>query len=136
VTTTELTYHITNTCTCTKWDEATDEYTDEPSDECYGCWDDYVADFEHAVAHLMDGNESGWWRVRGLRLWDGDHGGYFYATKTDDLIAGMTVRGAWTMRYTVVNDAVHYSLSHHDAMGSQTTLTPVSSDDAEALGLD
>jgi hypothetical protein len=40
------------------------------------------------------------------------------------------------MRYTVVNDAVHYSLSHHDAMGSQTTLTPVSSDDAEALGLD
>jgi hypothetical protein len=39
------------------------------------------------------------------------------------------------MRYKVFSDRIEYSLSHHDAMGSNTTLTAVTEEQREELGL-
>jgi len=39
------------------------------------------------------------------------------------------------MTYEVHADRIEYSLSHHDAMGSATTLTAVSEERREELGL-
>lgn len=130
MTTGELTYHMTNVCDCESEGDDFDFAT------CYGCWDDYVEDFREATDELVRANETGWWRVRGLRLWDGEHGGYFRAETTLDLIRGLAVDSAWTMRYAVRDGAIHYSLSHHDApMGSNSVAEPVSQETVDALGL-
>ena len=128
---------LTNTCTCTVYDEETGEYTDEPSETCYGeCWESEVEYFGYVVQELINNNETGWWRVDNLALWDGGHGGWFHANSVTELINGMTVRSAWTMRYEVFADRIEYSLSHHDApMGSSTTLRPVTEDEREEMGL-
>ena len=85
---------------------------------------------------LRKSNETDWWKVENLRLWHGDVSGFFYAETVADLIEGMTVRSDWTMRYEIHADRIEYSLSHHDApMGSKTTLTAVSEEQREELGL-
>lgn len=151
-TTENITHEITNECTCTVWNEAADECSCEipftgqcascneemyiPSPECFGCFDEAKDSFAEDVQALMDANESGWWKVEGLRLWDGDHAGYFHARNAAALLEGMTVRASWIMRYVVEADCVTYSLSHHDApTGSSSVLRPMSEDEAERLGL-
>lgn len=125
---------ITNTCTCVDYDPETEEST--PSNYCYGdCWEDTVYQFSLDIETLMESNETGWWKVTNLGLWDGNHSGYFHATKVADILYGMTVRSEWIMRYTPFDDRVEYSLSHHDSMGSATTLTAVTEEMREELGL-
>lgn len=127
-------YELTNQCTCDN--EA--EYT-----SCYGyCWDDNVNDFYNVNEKFLNSNDTGWWRVTNLGLWDGNHSGYFYVqptdntwTETENIVAGMTVNSDWMMRYTPYDDRIEYSLSHHDSMGSNTTLTAVTEEEREELGL-
>lgn len=128
---------ITNTCTCTVYDEETGEYTEEPSANCYGeCWESEVEFFGYITKELIDNNETGWWQVANLRLWNGEVGGLFHAETVTELLRGMTVRSEWIMRYEVFSDRIEYSLSHHDApMGSSTTLVPVSEDSRIEWGL-
>jgi hypothetical protein len=134
--TTIMTSEITNTCTCVQYD-ADGEPTNEPVSYCYGdCWEYSVDDFAEVTRDFRESNETDWWKVTGLRLWDGEVSGYFHADKVDDLLRGMAVRGEWTMRYSVFADRVEYSLSHHDApTGSSTVLTAVSEEQREELGL-
>lgn len=127
---------ITNTCTCTVYDEEAGEYTDEPTSYCFGdCWDFALEDFAMVTEELRDSNNTGWWKVSNLNLWDREVSGYFHATKVDEIINGMTVNSAWSMRYKVFTDRIEYSVSHHDSMGGNTTLTPVSEEKVEELGL-
>lgn len=127
---------LTNGCTCTKYDEATGEYTEEPTESCYGdCWEWAVEDFTNVTQDLRDSNETGWWKVEDLALWNRNVSGYFHATKVVDLIRGMTVNSEWIMRYEVFGDRIEYSLSHHDAMGSRTILRPITEEQREELGL-
>lgn len=127
-------HEITNTCTCLYYDEDTGE--DIPTEDCYGdCWEQVIYDFTEDTKDLRESNETGWWRVDDLRLWHGNVSGYFYAEKVEDILRGMTVNSAWTMRYTAFPDRVEYSLSHHDAMGSASTLRAVSEDEREEKGL-
>ena len=138
-----ITAELTNTCTCTVYDEETGEYTDEPSTDCDGtCWEYGVEDFYNLCEEVIASNETGWWKVTNLRLWDGEHSGYFHVkpqkhrwTEASEIIRGMTVDSMWTLRYTAYPDRVEYSLSHHDAMGSASVLTPVSEEEVEELGL-
>jgi hypothetical protein len=124
---TTTTYELTNTCTCDN--EA--DYT-----SCYGyCWEDNVNDFYNVNEKFLNSNDTGWWRVTNLALWSGNVSGYFHAKTVADIIAGMTVNSEWTMRYTPYDDRIEYSLSHHDSMGSNTTLTAISDEEREELGL-
>lgn len=108
---------ITNTCTC------------DPADslQCDGefCYADAIDRLGEEMRHLIDANPDAWWRVEGLRLWDGERHGDFPARIIDDIVRGMTIRGEWFMRYRVYGNRVEYSLSHHDApTGSNTILRP------------
>lgn len=131
----KIKFEYTNTCTCTYIDEDTGE--DMPTEFCDGfCWEYVIDDFTELTKHLFDANETKWWKVSKLRLWDGESSGYFFAKNIKDLIEGMTVNSAWIMTGTVFNDCIEYSLSHHDApMGSSTTLTIVTEQQREDLGL-
>lgn len=132
---TQLKFMLTNGCTCTTYNEDTGNWDEAP--ECWGdCWEFSVEDFAQITAHLYDNNETQWWEVTNLKLWNGDTSGYFKAKTIEDVIAGMTVRSEWNMEGTVYEDRVEYSLSHHDApMGSTSVLRPVSLDKQEQLGL-
>ena len=127
---------ITNNCTCVMLDE-NGERTEEPTSYCYGdCWADSVDDFTYITDELRDSNETNWWRVENLRLWNGEVSGLFHAVKVEDILHGMAVRGEWTMRYEVFADRIEYSLSHHDApMGSKSVLRCVSDEEREEWGL-
>lgn len=127
-------FEITNRCTCENYDIDTGEST--PSEWCYGhCWEMTVEDFSYDTEELRNSNETGWWKVTDLKLWSGDVSGYFYAERVQDILYGMTVRSEWIMRYTAFPNRVEYSLSHHDAMGSASTLTAVTEEEVEQLGL-
>ena len=137
-TTTPLTGEITNNCTCLTYEEdgETLSIDTEYGSTCYGdCWDFAVEDFANVTEELRNSNETDWWKVEDLRLWNGNVSGYFHAKTVASLIEGMTVRSDWNMSYKVFSDRIEYSLSHHDAMGSATTLTPVSEEQREELGL-
>lgn len=128
---------ITNGCNCLTYeDENGNEVSIDDTYTCFGdCWEFAVEDFTMLTEDLRNANETGWWKVTNLALWNGEVSGYFHAKNVAEIIEGMTVRSEWTMRYKVFADRVEYSLSHHDAMGSATTLTPVSEDEREELGL-
>lgn len=127
---------ITNDCSCVQVDEDGNP-TDEPVSYCYGdCWQDSVDEFSDITRDFCENNETGWWKVTNLRLWNGEVSGYFSAYTVEGMLEGMAVRGSWIMRYKVFSDRIEYSLSHHDApMGSLTTLTAVAEDEVERLGL-
>lgn len=132
---TQLKFEYTNTCTCQWYDSDTDEYFD--TDDCIGdCWEFVMDDFTMLTEDLFSQNKTMWWKISNLRLWDGDHQGFAYANSPAKLIQAMTVNSAWTMRGTILNDSIEYSLSHHDSpMGSNTTLSIVSIEEKEKWGL-
>ena len=129
---------ITNGCNCLTYeDENGNEVSIDETYKCFGdCWEFAVEDFTMLTETLRDNNETGWWRVDNLALWDGGYGGYIYADTVMELIEGMTVRSEWNMTYKVFADRIEYSLSHHDApMGSATTLTAVTEEQRVRMGL-
>jgi hypothetical protein len=132
---TQYQFTITSGCSCTVYNEDADDYT--PSSECWGdCWDDSIQDFTNITEHLFDANETYLWRVRGIRLWDGDASGFVKARDAEDLLRGMTVQGDWTICGTVLEDRIEYSLSHHDApMGSSSVVEIVTEEQREEWGL-
>jgi hypothetical protein len=139
MTTKQITGEITNTCTCNLYEEDGEvKSIDETyGSTCFGdCWEFAVEDFAMVTETLRDSNETGWWRVENLRLWNGEVSGLFDANTVAKLIEGMTVRGEWTMHYEVFDDRIEYSLSHHDApTGSKSVLRCVSKDEREEWGL-
>ena len=129
---------ITNTCTCLTYEENGEEMTidTEYGSTCFGdCWEFAVEDFTMITEELRDSNETDWWKVEDLRLWNGNVSGYFYGKTVSAILEGMTVRSEWNMTYKVFSDRIEYSLSHHDAMGSTSTLRCVSDDEREEMGL-
>ena len=135
--TTTMTYELTNTCNCLVYiDEDGKEVSIDDNYTCFGdCWEYAVEDFSMITETLRDSNETGWWKVSNLALWSGEVSGYFHAKTVADIIDGMTVNSEWTMRGTAYADRVEYSLSHHDSMGSNTTLTAITEEQREELGL-
>ena len=127
-------FEYTNTCTCTNWNEDTQEYIE--SSDCYGdCWEYVLDDFNLLTIDLFDKNETMWWKVSNLGLWDGNHSGYGYAKDAEELLRLMTVNSDWNIKGKVFNDRIEYSLSHHDSMGSNTVVTMITDEQREELGL-
>ena len=128
-------FEYTNSCTCTYMDEDTGESIE--SNYCFGdCFEFQVEDFSNCSNHLFLNNETNWWRIQGLRLWDGDKCGFVHAETPEVLLRGMTVNSEWTIRGTIYADKIGYSLSHHDApMGSNTVVEIVTEEQREEWGL-
>jgi len=105
--------------------------------ECDGiCWEMALEDFANITSGLFEVNETLWWKVSNLRLWNGNHDGYGKAKNAEELLRLMTVRSDWNIKGKVFNDRIEYSLSHHDApMGSNTVLTMITEEQREELGL-
>ena len=130
----ENTFEYTNTCSCENYDMDTDELT--PSLDCYGdCWEYVLDDFNRLTTDLFDNNETLWWKVSNLKLWDGNHSGYGKAKDAEELLRLMTVNSDWNIEGKVFNDRIEYSLSHHDSMGSNTVVTMITDEQREELGL-
>ena len=111
-------YKITNNCTCTGEDG---EYTDD----CYGCWNDVLADFNENTKHLLDIADGNFF-IDGLPLWNYNVSGNFTVKNTEELLRAITIRGDWTLRYSVDNDTLYCRLSHHDVpTGRSFTVKPV-----------
>jgi hypothetical protein len=104
--------------------------------ECDGiCWEMALEDFTDITSGLFEVNETLWWKVSNLGLWDGNHSGYGYAKDAESLLELMTVRSDWNIKGKVFNDRIEYSLSHHDSMGSNTVVTMITDEQREELGL-
>lgn len=132
---TKITFTITNGCSCTTYNEQVGEWEESP--ECWGdCWDCALEDFAQITTDLFDSNETYWWRVQNVRLWNGEVSGFIKAKDAEELIRGMGVNSHWIMRGEVFGDRIEYSLSHHDApMGSASVVWPVTEDQREEWGL-
>ena len=105
--------------------------------DCDGiCWEMTLEDFTNITSGLFEDNETHWWKISNLKLWDGNHGGYGKAKDAEALLELMTVRSDWNIKGKVFNDRIEYSLSHHDApMGSNTVVTMITEEQREELGL-
>lgn len=133
----EYNFTLTSDCTCRSFDPFdTEKGIDFNPEDCFGnCWDEQVQDFIEITKELFNCSETSWWKILNMKLWDGDYSGYFYADDVRELIKGMTVNGHWNMTGTVFNNRIEYSLSHHDAMGSNTTLTNITEQERQDWGL-
>jgi hypothetical protein len=104
--------------------------------ECDGiCWMMALEDFTDITSGLFEVNETSWWKISNLGLWDGNHSGYGYAKDAEALLELMTVNSDWNIKGKVFNDRIEYSLSHHDSMGSNTVVTMITDEQREELGL-
>jgi hypothetical protein len=94
-----------------------------------------LEDFTDITSGLFEVNETSWWKISNLGLWDGNHSGYGYAKDAEALLELMTVNSDWNIKGKVFNDRIEYSLSHHDSMGSNTVVTMITDEQREELGL-
>jgi hypothetical protein len=127
-------FEYTNSCTCQVYDEELDQYCD--SDDCFGhCYDEMIEDFKTITSHLFDMNKTGWWMIKNIRLWNRETSGFVRADDVAELIKGMTIDSEWIMRGEILDDRIEYSLSHHDAMGSASSVSIVKESEMELYGL-
>jgi len=120
---------LTNTCTCTVYNEETETLTETA--ECFGtCWEDELYFFGECVKDIL--SQASWFRVEAVRLWDGDFDAIFRADNVADFVRGITVNSEWILRYQVFADRVEFSLSHHDApTGSTSVVRPLVTADSD-----
>lgn len=132
---TDYEFEYTSTCSCRDYDINTEETTE--SSECYGdCWQQTLEDFFNITSGLFEKNDTLWWKVSNLKLWNGNHSGYGYAKDAESLLELITVRSDWNIKGKVFNNHIEYSLSHHDApTGSNTTLSIITEEEKEKWGL-
>lgn len=108
-------------CTCMKYDEELEDYVDEPSDHCYGCWDDSVYDFNenilypwYAANNYHDNTpiriispNIGWMRQSAYK-----------DTYAKDVLDSLTLNGEFTLRFTLTGDKLECVRSSHDEYGA------------------
>lgn len=114
---------ITNRCTCTDYNEATDTWED--SNTCYNtCWDDNFQMFREYVLEWWNNRPSDVWEIEGLPLWNRQISGSFRARLVGELLQAITVGSEWILRYRLEGKTLHLNISHHDVpMGGSYTVT-------------
>ena len=127
-------FEFGNLCSCMESDDFV--MIEALQTECDGiCWEMSLEDFTDITSGLFEVNETMWWKVSNLGLWDGNHSGYGHAKDAEELLRLMTVNSDWNIKGKVFNDRIEYSLSHHDSMGSNTVVTMITDEQREELGL-
>ena len=127
-------FEFGNLCSCMESDDFV--MIEALQIECDGiCWEMALEDFTDITSGLFEVNETMWWKISNLGLWDGNHSGYGKAKDAEELLRLMTVNSDWNIKGKVFNDRIEYSLSHHDSMGSNTVVTMITDEQREELGL-
>ena len=127
-------FGFSNLCSCMESDDFV--MIEALQIECDGiCWEMALEDFTDITSGLFEVNETMWWKVSNLGLWDGNHSGDGKAKDAEELLRLMTVNSDWNIKGKVFNDRIEYSLSHHDSMGSNTVVTMITDEQREELGL-
>ena len=127
-------FGFSNLCSCMESDDFI--MIEALQTGCDGiCWEMALEDFTDITSGLFEVNETMWWKVSNLGLWDGNHSGYGKAKDAEELLRLMTVNSDWNIKGKVFNDRIEYSLSHHDSMGSNTVVTMITDEQREELGL-
>ena len=118
---------ITNSCTCTTYNEEAGEW--EVAPECWGdCWSDQVEDFQEITEHLFTDNNQQF-RIEGFPVLYGTIYGTFHTRTAEKLLESITPdRTEWRLEVTVHATHLTGVLSHHDGTGV-ITVTPFSEDD-------
>lgn len=130
------TYTITNNCVCEDYDEETE--TTSPANECWGCYEDALANLKYEVikpwldANSYDedtelvarGSGMTWRRVSG------------YATTTPKtMVDTLSLNGDWTLQFTLSNAGKTLSVirySHDEPTGTGAiTFEPMPEDEDE-----
>lgn len=108
-------------CTCTRYDDELDEWTEEPSDYCYGCWDDAKYDFTenllypwYAANNYHDNTPI---KIVGTRMTWMSRSGY-KETYAKDILDDLMINGEFTLRWTLEGDKLSCIRSSHDEMGA------------------
>ena len=114
---------ITNTCNCEVFNDNTREY--DLANECFGCYEEMLEDFEFGVKEFFNDNPTNAFRIEGFPVWNGTINGYFDAKTPKELLDNITPdRAEWILRYQVKGNTLECVLSHHDApTGGFMTIT-------------
>lgn len=112
---------LESNCTCMKYDDELDEWTEEPSDYCYGCWEDSVYDFTenilypwYAANNYHDNTpikivspNLGWMRQPAYK-----------DTYAKDILDDLKINGDFTLRFYLEGNKLSCVRSSHDELGA------------------
>jgi hypothetical protein len=115
-------YELTNSCICEDWDEDTDTYS--PSDSCWGCYEDEMANFKSEILKpWMSANgydEDTELVARGTGMTWQRLSGYAYLTP-DEMVEKLSINGDWTLRFTLSDGGKTLTVvrySHDEPVGT------------------
>ena len=122
-------FEMTNSCTCYKTDDEGEAILDsygepEPSDYCYGCYDEELDNLEYCViapwreANSMDDDS--------LVIVNGSNVGWTHSTgygvakaNTKSILSILSINTEWTLRFRVEGDNLIAIRSSHDELGAR-----------------
>jgi hypothetical protein len=128
-------YELTNSCRCEDWDEETDTYS--PSNSCWGCFEDDLANFEvEMLKPWMNANgydEDTALVARGTGMTWQRLSGYAYLTPKQ-IVEKLAINGEWTLRFSLTDGAktltaVRYS--HDEPTGTGKIVFEIAPDEDE-----
>lgn len=112
---------LESNCTCMVWDEELDDYTEEYSDYCYGCWDDSVYDLENNLLipwmNANDYHDNTPIRINATRITWMNRSGY-KDTYAKDILEDLKINGDFTLRFTLEGNKLSCVRSSHDEYGA------------------
>ena len=108
-------------CTCMKYDDELDEWTEEPAEWCSGCWEDSVYDFNenllypwYAANNYHDNTPI---RINATRITWMNRSGY-KDTYAKDILNSLIIDGEFTLRFTLEDGKLECVRSSHDEYGA------------------
>ena len=122
-------FEMTNSCTCYKTDDEGEAILDsygepEPSDYCYGCYDEELDNLEYCV--IAPWREANSMDEDSLIIVNGSNVGWTHATgygvakaNTKSILSILSINTEWTLRFRVEGDNLIAIRSSHDELGAR-----------------
>jgi hypothetical protein len=122
-------FQMTNACVCYKTDDEGEAILDsygepEPSDYCYGCYDEELDNLEYCV--IAPWREANSIDSDSLIVVNGSNVGWTHATgygvtkaNTKSILSILSINTEWTLRFRVEGDNLIAIRSSHDELGAR-----------------
>lgn len=110
---------LESNCTCEYYDE--DDNLVPSYDECFGCWEDSVYDFENNILipwmNANDYHDNTPIRINATRITWMNRSGYC-DTYAKDILDKLKINGDFTLRFTLEDGKLECVRSSHDEYGA------------------